>query len=112
MDDIINEGANVLVNSGDDDDIITNYGEKSVIKGESGNDLIKNNIFDYETLNSDNFSIEVSDNSNLYTRSNAALLGGNYSTIVGGKGNDLFLNLVDYAEIYGQNDRDTVRNAG
>ena len=74
------------------DDIITNYGEKSVINGESGNDLIKNNIFDYETLNSDNFSIEVSDNSNLYTRSNAALLGGNYSTIFGGNGRDSIKN--------------------
>lgn len=112
LDDIINEGANVLVNSGDDDDIITNYGEKSVIKGESGNDLIKNNIFDYETLNSDNFLIETSDNSNLYTKSNAALLGGNYSTIVGGKGDDNLINQASEVQIFGEYGADSIENYG
>ena len=103
-DTVTNQANEVIVFGEYGADYIENYGFNSTISGGDGNDTIINNNDEIE-INSkvENAKKDAKD---------IILITGYQSKLFGNRGNDLFQNVVDEVEIYGQNDKDTVQNAG
>ncbi len=103
-DNIVNQADAVQVFGEYGADSITNYGFNSTIFGGDSDDFILNTTYEIE-VDSKAENAKNGDKDKIFVT-------GYRSKLFGNRGNDLFQNVVDEVEIFGQNDKDTIRNAG